>query len=117
LNYLNHPSELQQKMVAASQQHQCANIGLGVAIQRPETEIESVIKRTDNAVSRLHSRIDALCDRLSRVRTPVGVAASGAVGGAPKSVMSPLGEDIRGIKQQIDGAVDRLEALLRDLAL
>jgi hypothetical protein len=114
---LNYPSELQQKMVAASKQNQCANIGLGVAIQRPETEIESVIKRTENAVCRLHSRIDTLCDRLSRARTPIGVAASDTVGGAPQSAMSPLGENIRGIEQQIDGAVDRLEALLRDLAL
>lgn len=86
--------------------------------QRPETEIESVMTRADNAACRLHGRLDALFDRLKPVTLPVGQSTlTNGVAGAPQAVMSPLGESIRSIERQIDHATDRLESLLRDLAL
>ena len=119
---MNYPTEMQQKMGAASA-YSSRVIGSGAlsqhdAIQRsrPSTEIESVLGRANNALERLHGRISAVEDR---VRPVLRATSSGQKGsaGAPTEALSPLGDALTSIESRIDSAVDRLEMLLLGLAL
>lgn len=105
------------KQLAAMASAQSQNIFHATLPQdRPSTEIEEGLDRTSNAIARLASRIDALEDRLRPVVRQSGAGSAGS-NAAPKAVMSPLGEQLGAFQNRIDGACDRLEALLRDLAL
>lgn len=83
---------------------------------RPSTEIEGCMTRAGNAASRLHTRLDALADRLSPVMRATGSGIAGAPT-AQQEALSPLGDAIRSVERRIDGACDRLEAMLNGLAL
>jgi hypothetical protein len=119
---MNYPTELQQKMAAASA-YSGQVIGNGAlsqhdAIQtnRPSTEIEGCLSRANNALERLHGRISAVEDRVRPVMRGVSTGQSGSTG-KPQEALSPLGDAITSIESRIDSAVDRLEALLLGLAL
>jgi hypothetical protein len=119
---MNYPTELQQKMAAASM-HTGQILGTGAisqhdAIQqaRPSTEIEGCLSRANNALERLHGRISAVEDRVRPVMRGVSTGQSGSAG-KPQEALSPLGDAITSIENRIDSACDRLEALLLGLAL
>ena len=85
--------------------------------ERPSTEIEGCMIRVDNALERLHNRVNAIEDRLRPVTRVTGTGAQCGTAGIPQEALSPMGDAIRSIENRIDSAVDRLETLLASLAL
>ena len=88
-----------------------------VSITSPTSEIENSMTGAENAVSRLHSRLDALEDRVRPVIRATGSGANSVGSGVPREALSPLGDGIRSIGERVDHANDRIEMLLNSLAL
>lgn len=119
---MNYPTEMQQKMAAASA-YSGQILGTGLLDQqaainpsRPSTEIEGCLTRANSALERLHGRISAVEDRVRPVMRGLSTSQGGSTG-KPQEALSPLGDAISAIENRIDSACDRLEALLLGLAL
>lgn len=118
---MNYPTEMQQKMAAASA-YSVQGIGTSALSQhsenpsRPSTEIEGCLDRANSALERLHGRIGAVEDRVRPVMRGISQGKESSTG-KPQEALSPLGDAITSIENRIGSAVDRLEALLLGLAL